>query len=318
MRNQAARYLLAGLLFCGLGTDAFAESSGEAISWLQKMTRAVRDENYEGIFSYIRGSTFDTVRIVHRMDNGVETERLINLNGDVRELFRQGNEIRCYHPDGEAHSDELLSDHRVQIGPFTTAFTEKVLSTQNLYRLTMHSTDRIAGRSAVVLSVSPRFNDRYGYRLWLDEETGLLLQSHLIDNGRVKEIFQFTSLDIGHPITDAGLASSIQGETVSHPLMLETNEMSGKPVWRVAWLPDGFQPVRVTGNRLHFSDGLATFSVFVEAPGSAPLPDLTTTVGGTVVLTRRLKKSGPQITVVGEVPVQTARRVAESVEPVLY
>ena len=76
--------------------------------------------------------------------------------------------------------------------------------------------------------------------------------------------------------------------------------------------------MRVQGNRLHFSDGLATFSVFVEKSTDASLPEITTTVGGTVVITRRFKKSGPQITVVGEVPVHTARRVAESVEPVLY
>jgi negative regulator of sigma E activity len=48
------------------------------------------------------------------------------------------------------------------------------------------------------------------------------------------------------------------------------------------------------------------------------MPDMATTVGGTVVITRKQKQSGSQITVVGEVPVKTARRVAESVEPVIY
>ena len=114
------------------------------------------------------------------------------------------------------------------------------------------------------------------------------------------------------------LSTAIAGETVSHPLTLESNERSEKPVWRVAWLPDGFRPVRAAGNRLHFSDGLATFSVFVEPSGAAAMPDMTTTVGGTVVITRRVKNTGPQITVVGEVPVRTARRVAESVEPLIY
>ena len=45
---------------------------------------------------------------------------------------------------------------------------------------------------------------------------------------------------------------------------------------------------------------------------------MTTTLGGTVVITHRIKQNGSQVTVVGEVPVQTARRVAESVEPVIY
>jgi sigma-E factor negative regulatory protein RseB len=108
------------------------------------------------------------------------------------------------------------------------------------------------------------------------------------------------------------------GETISHRLALDVNEKKEKPVWKVNWLPNGFRPVRSRGNRLHFTDGLATFSVFIETSGPSPMPDLVTTDGGTAVITRRLRKTGPQITVVGEVPVQTARRVAESVEPVLY
>lgn len=315
--KRAAMVLLAGLL-SGSPLAAFADSAAEAVTWLQKMSHAVRNESYQGIFSYIRGSTFNTVKIVHAMENGVETERLINLNGDVRELYRQGTEILCYHPTNQQHSEETLADHTVQIGPFTSAFTERVLATQHNYRLAMHDEDRIAGRTAVTLTVSPRFNDRYGYRLWLDQETGLLLQSHLVERGRVREIFQFTSLEIGEQISPQDLASAINGETMSHPLSLESAERTEKPVWRVAWLPDGFRPVRVSGNRLHFSDGLANFSVFVETSGAAAMPDLTTTVGGTVVITRRLKNSGPQITVVGEVPVPMARRVAESVEPVIY
>ena len=291
--------------------------SADPAYWLKKMNRALREENYEGIFTYMRGSTFDTVRIVHFVEDGVENERLYNLNGEVRELYRTDDEVLCLHPEGHALQEDF-AEHNVQIGPFSPAFAERVLATQSLYRFSLHGTDRIAGRSAVKLAISPSFNDRYGYRLWLDEETGLLLQSHLLDRGNVKEVFQFTSLQTGDEIQADDLATAIAGNTVSHKLSFEMKEQPDKPVWRVSWLPDGFHPVRMQGNRLHFSDGLATFSVFVEKPEAALLPDLTTTVGGTVVITRHLKNSGSQITVVGEVPVQTAKRVAESVEPVIY
>jgi negative regulator of sigma E activity len=40
--------------------------------------------------------------------------------------------------------------------------------------------------------------------------------------------------------------------------------------------------------------------------------------GGTVLISRRLKGSNKQVTVVGEVPVETAKKIAESVEPVIY
>ncbi len=307
-----------------------AQSSGDApaaskvpdaaspADWLRKMGQALRQTNYDGIFTYMRGSTFDTVRIVHVSDNGQETERLFNLNGEVRELYRHDDEVMCYHPVDAVRLGESISDHSVQIGPFSPAFSERVLSTRNLYNLSLHGTARIAGRSAVKLAISPRNNDRYGYRIWLDEATGLLLQSHLIDRGKVKEIFQFTSLEVGSGVSMADLETAIPGETLSHALALESNDGSEQPVFRVKWLPDGFRPVRSQGNRLHFSDGLANFSVFVDKPGAPTLPEMTTTVGGTVVITRRMKSTGPQITVVGEVPIQTAKKVAESVETVVY
>ena len=299
--------LVPGLIFS-------AQADEDAVVWLGKMGHALKHENYEGIFSYMRGSTYSTVRIVHRMVEGLETERLFNLNGDVRELYRQGDEVVCHHP-GAGEAD---TNHTVDIGPFTPAFVERVISTQNLYRLALHGTDRVAGREAVKLSISPRFDDRYGYRVWLDKETGLLLQSHLVERGRVREIFQFTSLQIGQSLDDSALASAIEGATSSHRLTLDFSEQKSKPVWQVSWLPDGFRPVRIQGNRLHFSDGVATLSVFVERADQAAMPDMATTVGGTVVITRKQKQSGSQITVVGEVPVKTARRVAESVEPVIY
>ena len=297
--------------------DGSLSAEGSPTAWLEKMGRALRSENYAGNFTYIRGSRFDNVRIVHVVEQGRELERLYNLNGDVRELYREEGEARCYHPKEHLSADEL-ANHTVHIGPFTAAFSDRVLSTQNLYNLAMQGEDRIAGRPAVVLSISPGYNDRYGYQVWLDKESGLLLQSHLIERGRVKEIFQFTHLEVGDSISTSDLQTAMTGDTISHPLALDANERTEKPVWRVSWLPDGFRPVRIQGNRLHFTDGLATFSVFIEKTGGTPMPDLATIDGGAVVVTRRHHGTGPQITVVGEVPVRTARRVAESVEPVLY
>lgn len=304
------------VILSALSLPVFAAGS-DPIAWLKKMQDALRHQNYDGIFTYMRGSTFDTVRIVHIAEEGREMERLINLNGEVRELYRENDEILCYYPAGQGAMAEV-SDHSIHIGPFSPVFTEKVLAAQDMYNVSMHGEGRIAGRPTVKLLVSPKFNDRYGYRLWLDEQTGLLLQSHLVDRGAVKEVFQFTNLELGTDVSQADLATRIPGESFSRQCALETNDSVEQPVFKVKWLPNGFRPIRIQGNRLHFSDGLAHFSVFVEQGDASALPEMTTTVGGTVVITRRMAQSGPQITVVGEVPIQTARKVADSVEPVLY
>ena len=302
----------------GIGSARHADKPRDAMVWLNRMARAIWQENYIGTYHYMRGSTFDTIHIVHRAEAGKEKERLFNLNGAVREVLREGGEVICYHPKTAASMVEAFPHSPVYIGPFSPYFLKRISNSQNFYRFAFHGDDRVAGRKAVKLHISPRNNDRYGYRLWLDRETGILLQSYLVEQNKIKEVFQFTQIDIGIDITEEEVALSLEGETVSHRLTLEVQDKIEKPVWKVAWLPDGFRPLSLRGNRLHFTDGLATFSVFVENRNATSLPEMTTTLGGTVLITLRLKQPASQVTVVGEVPIATARRVAESVEPLIY
>lgn len=305
------------LLVTCLGAQA-AEEADTARDWLQKMGNALEKENYQGIFTYMRGHQFDTVRVIHRYKNGKESERLLHLNGERREVIREDGKLICKHPKS-AHVD---LEHELLMGPFTHSFNENLAAYQNLYRFSLHGDDRIADRPAIKVGITPRYDDRYGYRLWLDKETGLLLQSHLVNQGRVLEVFQFSQVEIGQPVKDEALQTALSSDAVTHPLTAAVPEKTTpdeKPNWRVSWVPDGFKAVRMPeSNRLLFTDGLATFSVFIDKNSPADLPELTAHMGGTVVISKKLKGSEQHITVVGEVPTHTAKRVAESVEPVVY
>ncbi len=303
-----------------------AQEETDARTWLSKMAVALHEQNYEGTFTYMRGGEFNAMQIAHRFQDGKEFERLLQLNGEKLELMRVNEEIICHHEN----SDHVDLGHHVPMGPFSSAFSENLAAYQDFYRFALHGEGRIAGRAAIKLAISPKFNDRYGYRLWLDKETGLLLQSHLIDvdKKRVREIFQFSSIELGENVADDVLLSSLGNDAIAHRLTGEVvshpKENISKPQWRVAWVPDGFRSIQVPGSdRLHFTDGLATFSIFIEraangVPNKEIQGPLTTQVGGTVIISRPMKGSPGQITVVGEVPITTARRVAESVEPVIY
>lgn len=317
------RLLWAGLALVSLSLPVLAApGDGESIDyWLEKMAGALRTQNYEGIFTYMRGQQFDTVQVVHRFEDGKEIERLLHLNGQQREIIRRGDVVVCRHE--ESGTADL--NHEVPLGPFTHSFNENLSSYQNFYDFALEGADRVAGRQAIKLAITPRYDDRWGYRLWLDEETGLLLQSHLVGRGRVLEVFQFSRVEIGQPIDDADLETALAGNVTVHQLSPgEADSPDGqmgtpeRPQWKVAWLPRGFRQVpSPRQNRIVFTDGLATFSVFIDRSTNAA-GEIVTHMGGTAVITRRLKNSSQQITVVGEVPVDTAKKVADSIEPVVY
>ena len=319
MHNNIQSIALLATLF--YVPTSFANTESEARGWLDKMAAALHEQDYQGIFTYVRGGDFSTMHIVHKFVDGEERERLLQLNDEKLEIQRIDQEVICRHEN----TDHVDLEHHVPIGPFSSTFNERLVAYQDFYGIKLHGEGRIAGRPAMKLAISPRNNDRYGYLLWLDKETGLLLQSHMIDvdKKRVREIFQFATIEIGSSTESASLASSMSEDAIEHRLSGELVVYSEgkrvKPRWRVAWLPNGFKPVPVSGSdRFHFTDGLATFSVFVEPVGKSAVPDSSTRVGGTVVITRRLKQREGQITVVGEVPYSIAERVAESVEPVIY
>jgi sigma-E factor negative regulatory protein RseB len=70
-----------------------------AREWMGKMTRAVRNLNYEGTFVYQHDARIDTLKIIHKIVDGVPHERLISLSGAPNEVVRDAREVRRYYPD---------------------------------------------------------------------------------------------------------------------------------------------------------------------------------------------------------------------------
>ncbi|MFC6685794.1 MucB/RseB C-terminal domain-containing protein [Marinobacter koreensis] len=78
--------------------------------------------------------------------------------------------------------------------------------------------------------------------------------------------------------------------------------------WELGWRPAGFIasaiPQAPKGHAVAYSDGLATFSVFVEPAGQLKMPQGASRIGATTVYTHDLTSGGKQflVTVVGEIP----------------
>lgn len=313
------RWTILLLMLLTFGAAA-QEIPNEARDWLQRMVRAVKELNYEGTFVYAHGNQLEAMRIIHGADADGEHERMVSLNGAAREILRDDNVLTCILPDSRSVVVEKSRPKRF--------VPERLLelddSLNELYDFQMHGTERVASRATRLVVIQPRDDYRYGYRLWLDEETGMPLKSDLITaDGQVLEQMMFTQLEVRDRVDHAQLQPSITGTGFKWYRPKENVSVAGDEAkqWRVTALPAGFSMAmqaeqampmsRMPVEHLMYTDGLASVSVYIEKQGSVedalqgPSRMGAVNAFGVVV-------SGHQATVVGEVPRATVEMIAQS------
>lgn len=302
------------LLSCALAAPALAERQlDDPEAWLSRIIGAGQQVNYHGEVVYRHGEQVQTMEIIRRGGGEDFVERLLMLDGTPAEVVRSGKSIRCILPDGRAS----LAGQRVPRNPFPVRQWRAIEAAGAQYEFLDLGRGRVAGRDCQVIGIKPRDGYRYGYRLWIDTETGLPLKSNLVDeHDNVIEEAAFTRVRFPNEIEDARLQPTLAGETLNWRVATGDDGDLDR-AWTVAALPEGFVEYGLR-RREHgavqqiFSDGFATVSVFVTpvAPDRAGL-DGTSRMGavnafGTVI-------DGRQVTVVGEVPVATVRMIGESI-----
>ena len=293
-----------------------ANSSPQASEWLSKLAQAEQKQSYQGSFVYERNGSFSSHDIWHRVDDGKVSERLLQLDGAAQEILRVDGKVECV-------SGALVS------GVTTPAdAAQRVLDPLKLmgwYDLSVAGKSRVAGRDAVIVTLTPRDQHRYAFELHLDRNTGLPLRSLMLnDKGQLLERFQMTRLDTTKPPSDDDLRPSASCKPVQRVAPASSDSVAG---WRSDWLPPGFELVNSSVRRdpkrdstvssLMYDDGLARFSVFLEPVKDDAGTDVRTQLGPTSAVSRRLNtpKGKVIVTVVGEIPLGTAERVALSMRP---
>lgn len=286
---------------------------------LQSMAQANRSLNYTGRFLYQFGAEVSTMEVSHAVIGGREFQRLTHLDGRLVEVLRRGDEVVCLHPNGT-----LTRINRKQAGPLGLG-VRIAHDVPEQYNILVDGDGRVAGRAATRMRVPPLDTHRYGYRLWLDNESNLLLKSEVVDgSGVALERVEFVTLTLAAPLTEQDFSIP---ETVkeSDLTQLADSHPSHQLSVEAQWMPAGFtsvdqdwrqggsdrEPVAAQG----YSDGLAAFTVFVEAVGDSTVEEGVSRVGPTVAVSRRLTApSGAYlVTLVGEVPQNTAERVIEGI-----
>lgn len=320
-RGNKRLFLLIPWFFLAVVNTA---SAGDGYAWLKKIDDATHNLSYEGIFVYQHNHSLEAVRILHSVGkDGIVRERLLSLTGAPREIVRDRGQVLCYLPDQKS----LVIEHRASGKGFPSILPDRVAGLKKHYEIEMGGTGRVAGHPAQQIMIRPRDKYRYGYQLWADKASGLLLKAVLVNSkGKPIEQFMFTQLDMRSDISPKDLELQ-EGALPSGVFRDEGRVRSGeKPRWTATELPPGFELAshltRTTpaGNaaveHLVYSDGLASVSVFVEklGPESAKgFRERPGRMGAVHAFGKRVNDH--QVMVVGEVPAATVNLIGESVKP---
>jgi sigma-E factor negative regulatory protein RseB len=300
---------------------AVAENeSAEAL--LQQMQQSYRQLNFElTLVEYSQGQ-LESKRLTRGHLDGEALTHLTYLNGRPREFVQRDGETSFFDV---SHHGYTLKDSSLP-GLFYRLQRIPLEPLLNQYDAVFAGRSRVLGRVAQVVRLVPRAEHCYGYVLWLDQESGLLLKLDTLDpDAGVVEQSMGVALHISeepgaliHELKNARLPP------VMPAVDLSPNAQHGLP-WQTGWLPEGFelrsqdkhklpvteQPV----DYLMLSNGLVDVSVYVAQAGTGGEAQQQLVRQGATHLVSLINPGRVEITVVGAIPADTARRIAESITP---
>jgi len=304
---------------CEAQAPAQQPAAPDAMALLRRIYQATEKLSYSGTFVYHQGDRAETSRITRVSGAGGDVERVEVLDGVPREIIRTRDTVRCYLPESQTVKVEKRIDQRAFPGMLPAQITELA---QN-YVVTRGEPQRIAGFDCDAVVLTPKDDLRYGYKLWADSRSGMLLKARTFNRkGETVEQFTFAQLTIGGVPRDR-----VRPQHAAQSWRVEDAAVAPADLARAGWTVNGglpgFRKVTELTRRLGetrpvsqvvYSDGMAAVSVFIEpmaGRGEAVRPG-PSTLGAFHIYTREV--ANHIVTVVGEAPAASVQRVANQVE----
>nr|WP_259372732.1 MucB/RseB C-terminal domain-containing protein [Schlegelella koreensis] len=334
MRRACAASALALSLFAPVCAQVPASRPASAVpprevrAWLMRIHDAASHNNYHGTFVVSGGGNVASARIVHYSDRANQFERIEPLDGKARRVFRHNDVVQTVWPG----SGVAMIEQRGLLNSFPALLQGGNDAITDHYDVGVVDEDRVAGHVAKVLAVRPRDDLRYGYRLWAEKQTGLLLRVDVLgERGDVLETSAFSDVTINvkpQPAAIVQAMKQLDGYRITKPVLTRTAlEDEGWSLRQVApgfrrvscvirqigSPPDGLESGAEPVLQAIYSDGLTYVSLFIERfrPHLHVRPTVTS-VGATQTLTKR--QGDWWLTVVGDTPVATLRLFADALE----
>jgi sigma-E factor negative regulatory protein RseB len=307
--------------------------------WLQRMHTGARQRNYVGTFVVSApGGDLSSARIWHVRDGEHQIERIEALSGPPRSTFRRNRNVMTFLPEAKV----VKVEKRENLDLFPNLPDKPDSSISDFYDVRAVGKDRVAGFDADVVQLVPHDALRFGYRVWSERRSGLVVKLQTIDSeSRVVEQSAFSELQLDAPVKPQALAQMMANTSGYRIEKLELERSSAQDEgWTLSTPVAGFKPRSffrrppsgdgssnnnnsggkqkqqdATTVQWTFSDGLASVSLFIERYDAARAPrDGVLTIGATNAIRRRLPEPASDwwLTAVGEVPQQTLNAFAQS------
>jgi len=299
----------------------------ETNAWLTRINDAANKRNFQGTVVVSAGGTLASSRIAHFCDGRNQFERIDSLEGQMRNVLRQNDVVHTVWPQSRV----AMVEQRDAMSSFPGLLQAGAQRVSEFYELKQTGVERVAGHEANVLQLRAKDAHRFGYRLWAEKTTGLLLRTEVLgDNAEVLESSAFSEVSINvKPQVELVTQPlrKLDGYRIVRPSVTATQlESEG---WSLKHDIPGFTMVscvkrpfdgalRIRGAtdpvlQAVYSDGLTFVSIFIEPfnPERHQRP-ISTVIGATQTLMRR--QGDWWVTVMGDVPTATLRAFAAGLE----
>ncbi|OOR98123.1 hypothetical protein B0187_09250 [Haemophilus paracuniculus] len=305
-------------LLLSLPLAGWANAPRTALDFLKAMSNAHQTATYEILYNLQQGNESESFRYRHTTANGKGFAQLLRLDNRREEQVLKGNTVSYL-----GYGFRPFSLPSSQILDNLPAIFNADLTQLNGYYVEELERDRIADRVARGFKLIPKNNDRYPIVLWIDENNHILLKSELFDqSGRLLEQFKVVQLSTDNQIH--GIVEAIN-TLILPEIIAPAQNQTADPEWQLGWLPEGFKPInRIQKNLLPeltelqavdsqlYSDGIFSFNLYV-------IPNVDLLASGqfwqqdkTLIYSEIINNNN--VILVGDLPLETAKRIAQSVQ----
>ena len=305
------------VLLLSIGRVLAGEPEINARQALVKMTHAMEVLNYKGTVAFLRNGKLEPMKYVHAAKKGIEQERLLSLNSPMREIIRDSDNVSCLFKE----TQQIVVDHR----PFERSFLIDIPGNLDelgtIYQFEMVGEEDVATLPSYVVAIRPKDNFRYLRKIWIEKQHFLPLKVVVYDDSDVPlEQVVFTEIEVKDALPFVDISSSDTAPPVQHIHQLQT-QSSDLAAFVVTNIPQGFREIFFTRSPMHntgqpvdhllLSDGFTSVSVYMENK-SAVMQSGLQSAGAVNSFSRTIGDS--QLTVMGEVPAETVKFIAEGIK----